>query len=194
MDLNLEQEVYLKTHLRDLKKIERIVEVAIKFTELFNQQFGKNISKNTIKLAAYVMEIGQSHPNISYIYEENYNWKEHKDAISLNETFGEYSVQMAESQGIFLTDEIKEAIIAIPKRKYPNNIALILKTASVYAAMEHERIYRGEKKVAAKSFLEIEEALRNNGITEEMIDLAKKFYTSMNTVYYIVFTDGNDPK
>ena len=61
------------------------------------------------------------------------------EARQLNAQHGKYSVKMALEAGIPLTEEQKQIISGHSQNKYPNNLALIIKSAETCKATESPR-------------------------------------------------------
>lgn len=176
MALNQKQKDYVIAHLREKEKALRVVEIAKVIAREYIKETEVPIFIEDVEVAALVMSIGQMHPDISYIYDKNYKWNEHVDAIEKNAMHGNYSVIMAEEQAITLTEEQKAAIIGVARREYPNDISILLKIASSCVATEYERVYRGDKKLPAINFDEVRGVLADNGISQKMIKLTEKSY------------------
>lgn len=170
--LSSEQKDYIMKHLRRPENDADIAKIAYEIA----QKHGK-ISPDMAFVTATLMNLGETDPRIAYIYDKDYNWKEHPEAIGLNKMHGEYSVEMAESIGISLTDEQKQVISGHSKGEYTSELGQIIKIAEVCRATEQPRWFRGEKKEAAKAWDEVESVLKEDkDLLPEMIEMAKKSY------------------
>lgn len=166
----------IRDHLRRPENDEGIAEIAKSMATEF-QKRGGEVTPEVAEKTAYIMNIGETDERISYIYESDYKWNEHPDAIELNKLHGEYSVKMAEKMGIPLTDEQKETIEGHSRGEYNSNLAYIMKVAEMIKATESERWYRGEKKQAAKSWEEVLSVLREDkNIPPRIIEMARISY------------------
>lgn len=175
MKLSEEQKNFVLTHLRrpenDLD-ISNIVEKIV----LEANKLGLNINSDYAQSTALLMNIGETNPEISHIYASDLSWKDHPEARQLNAQHGKYSVKMALEAGIPLTEEQKQIISGHSQNKYPNNLALIIKSAEICKATESPRWSRGEKKEAAKSWDEVSSILKEEGISSELIQIVANSY------------------
>ena len=167
-----EQREYILKHLR---RPDNDLEIA-KIAQTLAKKYGK-ISDELVLDTASIMNLGETDSRIAHIYEVSCNWKEHPEAIDLNKLHGEYSVEMAESIGITLSEEQKQVISGHSRNEYSTVLGQIIKIAEICRATEQPRWYRGEKKDAAKSWDEVESVLlEDKGLSNDMIAIAKKSY------------------
>lgn len=172
-----EQLEYIKTHLRDTNKELAIVQIAkdicIEFRKPENENENPPTLEDIVK-TAILMNLGETHPTIAPIYDTSRCWGD--EEISLNKLHGEYSVQMAKSNGINLTPEQEAVIIGHSKGIYPSTLGQIIKAAEVCKATKSERWYEGKKKPPAKDFSEVEALLKENGIDTSIISAVRDSY------------------
>ncbi len=175
MKLSKEQKDFVLKHLRrpenDLDISNIVEKIALEANKL-----GLDINSDYAQSTALLMNIGETNPEISYIYASDFSWKNHPEARQLNAKHGEYSVKMALEAGISLTEEQKQIIAGHSQNKYPNNLALIIKSAEICKATESPRWSRGEKKEAAKSWDEVSSILKEEGISPELIQIVANSY------------------
>lgn len=171
-----EQEKYIFEHLRRPENDKAISEIASLIATEF-QKAGGNVSPELAVKTALLMNLGETDSRISHIYESTCNWREHPEAIDLNKLHGRYSVEMAESIGIDLSEEQKSVIEGHSKEEYYSALGQIIKIAEVCRATESPRWYRGEKKDPAKSWDEVYSVLKEDQALEPiMITLAGNSY------------------
>ena len=175
MKLTDEQKKFVLNHLRRPENDLAISNIVEQIVSEANKS-GLNIDSDYAQSTALLMNIGETHPYISHIYASNYSWKDHPEAKQLNAQHGEYSVQMALDKGISLTEEQKQIISGHSQNKYPNNLALIIKSAEICRATESPRWSRGTRKDAAKSWGEVSSILAEEGISPQLIQLVANSY------------------
>lgn len=166
--LTKEQTQSIINHLRSPENELRISEIAKTIAVECNNA-GYSISPEKIQETALLMNIGETDERISYIYNPSYNWKEHPEAVELNKLHGQYSVEMADSLGITLSDEQRSAIISHSEGKYSSTIAQIIKIAEICSATEKPRYYRGEKKQPAENWPDVSAILEKEGVLDPAI-------------------------
>lgn len=193
MHLTNEQSRYIYEHLRNPEKAYAIGAYA---RNLASENKTIQISSADAEIAALIMNIGETSENMKIngvsIYSEEFGpWGE--SAKKLNEIKGLESISMATSQGIELTDEAKQAIIACSRGGTLNNLAITLKVSQTLEAIKHPRWSRGEKKEPAKNIdevssiigeevefmiknMEIDETAKTD-ITQSMVSSARKVYS-----------------
>ena len=130
---------------------------------------------------ARVMNVGETHEEIAWIYDRSCNWREHPEAIELNKRHGECSVKILEELGVGLTSKEKEEIAGVAKGIYPSLRAQILKAGEVYVATQRKRVYRGERKDESTEE-EMEEILKENGIFMPIINVLKNVIHQENNL------------
>lgn len=171
------QKSFITYHLRRPENDIRISEVAKIIAEEFNKS-GSTLDLNVVAETVLIMNLGECDPRISEIYEEGYSWKEHPEAIDLNKLHGQYSVEIAKSIGVYMTDEQENVITEHSKStEYTSELAKLIKISEVCVATENERFYRGEKKLAATSWNEVKVLLEEHGFSEEDVSLTEKSYS-----------------
>ncbi len=192
MYLTNEQSRYVFEHLRNPEKAYAIGAYA---RSLAYENETIQISAADAEIAALIMNIGETSENMKIngvsIYSEEFGpWGE--SAKKLNEIKGLESISMATSQGIELTDEAKQAIIACSRGGTLNNMAITLKVAQTLEAIKHPRWSRGEKKEPAQNIDEVssiisEEVMfmiKNMEIDETTkMDIAQSMVSSARKVY-----------
>ena len=175
MKLSEEQKNFILKHLRrpenDLAISAIVEKIALEANKL-----GLDINSDYAQSTALLMNIGETNPEISYIYASDFSWKDHPEARQLNAKHGEYSVNMALDAGIPLTEDQKQIISGHSQNKYPNNLALIIKSAEICRATESPRWSRGVKKEAAQSWNEVSSILEEEGISSELIQIVADSY------------------
>ena len=175
MKLINEQKAFVLNHLRRPENDLEISNIVKKIISEANKS-GLNIDSDYAQQTALLMNIGETHPDISYIYANDFSWKDHPEARQLNARHGEYSVKMALDAGIPLTEEQIQIISGHSQNKYPNQLALIIKLAEVCRATESPRWSRGAKKDAAKSWREVSSILKEENISPELIAIVANSY------------------
>ena len=175
MDLSEQQKGFVFRHLRRPENDLAIAEI-VKGIALECAKAGIDIDSNYAQSTALLMNIGETHPDISYIYDSNFSWKDHPEAKQLNARHGDYSVKMALDAGISLTPEQEQIISGHSRNKYPNQLALIIKSAEICRATESSRWSRGVKKDADISWKEVADILREEGIPPELIQIVEFSY------------------
>lgn len=192
MTLTQEQQEYIVKHLREPQKTYAICSIAKMIAQNNNDI---NLNPEDTELAALIMNIGETNdvmtPNGVSIYSKEYGpWDE--KAKELNSNRGQISIDMAEEQGIKLSQNARDAIISTSKGGTLNKLAITLKLAQTMEAIRHTRWSRGQEKQPAKDIAEVikilnEELdfmLKGQQISEEskneikvsMIRSAKKTY------------------
>ena len=175
MKLTDEQKTFVLSHLRrpenDLAISNIVEEIALEANKS-----GLDIDSDYAQSTALLMNIGETHPDISYIYASDYSWKDHPEAKQLNARHGKYSVQMALDKGISLTEEQKQIISGHSQNIYPNDLALIIKSAEICRATESPRWSRGTRKDPAKSWSEVSSILDEEGISSKLIQIVANSY------------------
>lgn len=193
MHLTNEQSRYVFEHLRNPEKTYAVGAYARSIAAA-NETL--QISAADAEIAALIMNIGETSENMKIngvsIYSEEFGpWGE--SARKLNEIKGLESISMAASQGIELTDDIKQAIITCSRGGTLNNMAITLKVAQTLEAIKHPRWSRGEKKEPAKNIdevssivseevmfmiknMELDEAAKLD-IKQSMVSSARKVYS-----------------
>lgn len=119
MELSEEQRTFVLNHLRRPENDLAISNIVKQITSEANQS-GLNIDSDYAQSTALLMNIGETHPDISYIYDSNFSWKDHPEARNLNAKHGEYSVKTAQEAGIPLTEEQIQIMSGHSKNQYPN--------------------------------------------------------------------------
>lgn len=175
MTLNAMQRNFVFSHLRRPENDLAISNI-VKQVTLEANKSGFNINPEYAEQTALLMNLGETHPDISYIYDPDFSWKEHPEAKDLNSKHGEYSIKMAQEEGIELTPEQMEIISGHSQNKYPNVLALIIKSAEICRATEFSRWSRGEKKGPATSFSEVASILKEEGISPQIINVVSNSY------------------
>ena len=159
MNLTDEQKGYVYKHLRDPQKAFSICAIAKKLSQNNNDMY---LDQDEVELAALLMNIGETSDKMLVngvsIYSKEYGPWDDK-AKQLNVDRGQLSVEMAEEQGIELSQGAKEAIISTSKGGSLNKIAITLKLAQTMEAIKYPRWSRGEKKQPAKDISEVTEIL-----------------------------------
>jgi len=179
MAFDRNQKANIMTHLINLNKSAETASIAYEIAKKHGE-----ISPELTYATAILMNLGETHDEIKHIYDPFYRWpKEGMDRpdhpINLNKRHGEFSVKMAESFGINLTEEQKQAIEGHSKGEYSTALGQIIKIAEVCRATEDKRIYNGEDKNAATSWEEIEKILlKDTGLSHGIIEVAKEAYVS----------------
>ncbi len=165
MNITAEHLEKIKGMLRDVKKEIEIAELAKNVASEYNQNLTEEdrMNPNAVFDLAMVMNIGETAEDISWIYDKTCNWREHPEAIKLNEQHGEYSVKMLEQMGINLTAEEKKEISGHSKKEFPTLRSKIIKGAEVCVACNRKRMYRGEEKEES-SYDELKGILLEEGI------------------------------
>lgn len=171
--LTTEQQIMIQKHLRQPEKEQRIADIVRQIVQE-DQKAGGNLDPNEAATLAFVMNIGEMHPSIGHIY--SLNWKEHPEAITLNREHGALSVEMLREWKVALTTKQEQIIRGHSKGEYPNRLAQIIKVAEICSATEQERFFRGEKKSAAKSWEEVANFLKEEGIETGLIALVGNSY------------------
>ena len=175
MKLTDEQKTFVLNHLRRPENDLAISNIVEQIVSEANKS-GLNIDSDYAQSTALLMNIGETYPGISHIYASDYSWKDHPEARQLNAQHGEYSVQMALDEGISLTEEQKQIISGHSQNKYPNDLALIIKSAEICRATETPRWSRGTRKDPAKSWDEVSSILAKEGISPQLIQLVSNSY------------------
>lgn len=171
-----EQEKYIFEHLRRPENDKAISQIASLIAKEF-QKAGGNVSPELAIRVSLLMNLGETDSRIAHIYESTYNWKEHPEAINLNKLHGAYSVEMAESIGITLSEEEKAVIEGHSKGEYSSALGQIIEIAEVCKATESPRWYRGEKKEPSKSWDEVFSVLKEDSSLDPIfITLAGNSY------------------
>ena len=173
--LSEEQKNFVLKHLRRPENDLAISNIVEKIASEANK-LGLDINSDYAQSTALLMNIGETNPEISYIYASDFSWKDHPEARQLNAQHGNYSVKMALEASIPLTEEQKQIISGHSQNKYPNNLALIIKSAEICKATESPRWSRGEKKEAAQSWDEVSNILQEEGISPELIQIVANSY------------------
>lgn len=159
MNLTDEQMGYIYKHLRDPQKAFSICAIAKKLSQNNNDM---HLDQDEVELAALLMNIGETSDKMLVngvsIYSKEYGPWDDK-AKQLNVDRGQLSVEMAEEQGIDLSQGAKEAIVSTSKGGSLNKIAITLKLAQTMEAIKYPRWSRGEKKEPAKDIVEVTEIL-----------------------------------
>ena len=168
--LSSEQKDYIMKHLRRPENDADIAKIAYEIA----QKHGK-VSPDMAFVTATLMNLGETDPRIAGIYSVK-GWS--PEQIELNKKHGEYSVEMAESIGISLTDEQKQVISGHCRGEYVSELGQIIKIAEVCRATEQpRRWHNGVQKSVAKSWDEVESVLKEDeDLLPEMIEVAKKSY------------------
>lgn len=173
---NKEQKQFINEHLRRPENDIAIAKIAYQMVSEF-EKVGGTISPELAQQTAILMNLGETDSRIAYIYDSSYNWKEHPEAIELNKLHGQYSVEMAESIGINLTEEQKSTITGHSKGEYSSALGQIIKIAEICKATESPRWYRGEKKEPAQTWGEVIDVLKEDpNLLPQMIRLAEVSY------------------
>lgn len=167
--LSIEQKDYIMKHLRRPENDADIAKIAYEIA----QKHGK-VSPEMAFVTATLMNLGETDPRIAGIYSVK-GWS--PEQIELNKKHGEYSVEMAESIGVPLTDEQRQVISGHSRGEYVSELGQIIKIAEVCRATEQPRWYNGVQKPAAKSWEEVESVLKEDKkLLPQMIEVAKKSY------------------
>ena len=171
MQLTKEQKEYVMKHQRSAEDVKKVAEIAGKFVERYPSKEALEVTPEELSNILLIANIGEHHldmsPNGVNIYSPEYGaWGE--EERKLNASRGSKSVEMAQEIGIGLTPKMIDAIEATSKGKSTNLMALLMKAAQTYKAVQQPRWSRGVKKEAAKNFEEVEEILR-----EELEFMAK---------------------
>ena len=157
-DLTKEQEKFVEENLRNKDKSSSIAAIA-KMITLNNPDM--HVDPDEVQLAAILMNIGETSDamkiNGENIYDHKGAWTQEMRA--LNEKRGEISVDMAESQGIQLSDSIKEAIISTSRGGSLNIIGIALKMAQTMEAVKYERDTKEGHKNPVENISELTEIL-----------------------------------
>ena len=172
MNITAEHLEKIKGMLRDVNKEIEIAELAKNVASEYNKNLTEEdrMDPNAVFDLAMVMNIGEAAEDISWIYERTCNWREHPEAIKLNEQHGEYSVKMLEQMGINLTEEEKKEISGHSKKVFPTLKSKIIKASEVCVACNRKRMYRGEKKEES-TFDELKGILQEEGIPVPVISV-----------------------
>lgn len=171
-----EQKEYIVCNLRRPENEIRISQIAFDIAEELRKT-GVDIESELVKQTAMLMNLGETDPRISYIYDSEYNWKEHPEAIKLNKLHGKYSVEMAENNNIKLSEEQKRVIAGHSKGDYTTLLGEVIKIAEICRATESTRWYRGEKKAPANSWKEVQEILSEDELIKpQLIAIAENSY------------------
>lgn len=157
-NLTKEQEEYVQKHLRNRDKSYSIAAIA-KMITVNNPDM--HIDPDEVQLAAILMNIGETSDamkiNGENIYDHKGAWTQEMRA--LNEKRGKISVDMAESQGIHLSDSIKEAIISTSRGGSLNITGIALKMAQTMEAVKYERDTKEGHKKPVENISELTEIL-----------------------------------
>lgn len=159
MNLTKEQQDYVVQHLREPEKIYAVCALAKKIAQ---NNHDIHLDQDEVELAALLMNIGETNNKMVVngvsIYSKEYGpWDDR--AKQLNVDRGLLSVEMAEEQGIDLSQGVQGAIISTSKGGSLNKIAITLKLAQTMEAIKHPRWSRGERKEPAKNISEVTDIL-----------------------------------
>ena len=86
---NEEQEKFILNHLRRPENEKGIAKIATEIAQELEKVGGAaGVSPSIAEQTAMLMNLGEMDNRIAYIYDSNYNWKEHPEAIELNKMHG----------------------------------------------------------------------------------------------------------
>lgn len=172
MEINESQLKEIESRFKSSKREQEqeCAEFVKKLAIAYNRNLGEKdqIDPEKIYNMARVMNVGETHEEIAWIYKEN--WSENPKAGEVNKSHGEYSVKILEELGVELTDKEKADIEGVAKGIYPSLRAQILKAGEVYVAIQRNRMYRGERK-GKSTAKEAREILEENGISIPVINI-----------------------
>lgn len=191
MRLTEEQNKYVIEHLRNPQKTLSIAAIARMLTQ---NNTDMHLDSEEVEMAALLMNIGETSEYMiidgENIYDHAGGWT--PEMREKNAERGQRSIEMAESQGIALSDMSKEAIISTSKGGTLNKIGITLKVAQTMEAVKYKRYTKEGPKEPAKNITEVTEIinseldfmLRGQAISEDtkeqiknsMIAAARKTY------------------
>ena len=168
MELTKEQMEFVMKNQRSPESAKGLADVVEKLAGRYPNKEELQATPEELRNMLLIANIGEHHPDMFVegvsIYSTEYGkWDESEKgqkAKALNAVRGSKSVEMAQSVGIELTPEMLEAIEATSKGKSVNLMAVLMKAAQTYKAVQQPRWSRGVKKEAAKNFEEVEEILK----------------------------------
>lgn len=193
-----EQREYIIRHLRRPDNDLKIAEIAKSIAKT-HKEYPSELVLDT----AFIMNLGETHPDISFIYEPTRSFRdvlkyenekteiqeslerirnrlqkaEELTGWDLNNLHGEFSVQMAKSIGINLTEEQEQVISGHSKGEYTSPLGQIIKIAEVCRATEQPRKFDGKEMPPASSWSEVENMLqKTKGLSPDMISIARESY------------------
>ncbi len=191
MELTKEQIEFIKSKQLDSEKTLKVANVVGTIAQDVEQKYDLEFNPKEAEQIFLISNIGQMHPDMTVdgasIYSKDYGpWDDR--AKQLNSNRGNYSIQMAEEQGIELTQSEKETIEGTTRGKASNLMGVVIKSAQTFIAVQSPRYNYGQKKEAAKNFNEIQEYLKetfdeiskqvdiDDKIIEAIIQSAKGIY------------------
>lgn len=210
MNLNREQKEFIESKQLDPEKNLQVANTVEAICDKIGEQ-KLGFTSDDIQRICLISNIGQMHPNMYVnginIYSREYgSWKEDNGiASNLNSNRGNYSIQMAEEQGIELSDEEKETIEGTSRGRASNLMSSMVKIAQTYIAVQRERLANGEQKGPAKDFNEIAGYLRETideiseqfemdpQLVEDVIKATGEVYRETKNNDKNNKTDQNDP-
>ena len=190
MNLTKEQQDFVMSKQLDPEKNLQVANTVGAICEKIGEQ-KLGFTSDDIQRICLISNIGQMHPDMYVngvnIYSREYgSWKEDNGiAGKLNSNRGNYSIQMAEEQGIELSDEEKETIEGTSRGRASNLMSSMVKIAQTYIAVQRERWANGVEKGPAKDFSEISGYLR-----ETIDEISEQFEMDPQLVEDVIRASG----
>ena len=161
MNLTKEQQDFVMSKQLDPEKNLQVANTVGAICEKIGEQ-KLGFTSDDIQRICLISNIGQMHPDMYVngvnIYLYDGPWDEKARTLNLNR--GEYSVQMAEKQGIKLSDDEKETIKGTSRGRASNLMSSMIKIAQTYIAVQRKRWNDNKDKGPIKDFDKIADELR----------------------------------
>ena len=166
MNLTNEQKEYLENNRKG--NIYSVAYTAKTLAARYPEKIDFN--PEDLQYLLYIFSIGETHEALYIdkegngekvsIYSKEYGPWDDK-ARELNKTRGALSVELAQREGISLSEDEIQAVESMSTGGNINLMAIMMKMAQTYEAVKHPRWSRGEKKEPAKDFNEVSEILQD---------------------------------